>query len=142
MSADNQPDTAGTAAIIVPDATSDGYWSAARDGRLVVQVCHSCGAQVSPPTGVCHKCHSTDVGWVDGPRTGSVVSWIVVHVPIFPHLRDDVPFAVVLVEWAGAGRLLARWAGDLAAVGAGPVELGIEQVNGHPAIIASPCHGT
>lgn len=77
---------------------TEPFWDAARDGRLVVQRCASCGAESFPPRSMCRACRSRDVGLVEVTSIGHVYSFTVNHQRWLPGL--EVPFAIVLVEFA------------------------------------------
>lgn len=85
------------------------FWEAAQDGRLLVERCDGCGAESFPPRGVCRACRGRSTALVEVTGPGEVYSYTVNHQRWLPGL--GVPFAVVLVEFAGhpgvrvAGRL-------------------------------------
>jgi len=54
---------------------TEGHWTAARDGRFVVQRCSDCGAHRWPPAWACYRCQSRQWEWSDLPGTGSVFSY-------------------------------------------------------------------
>ena len=76
---------------------TEGFWSAAKDGRLMVERCSACGAESFPPRGICRSCRqrSTVLAEVAGP--GWVYSFTVNHQRWRPGL--EVPYAIVLVEF-------------------------------------------
>jgi uncharacterized OB-fold protein len=85
------------------------FWAAAREGRLVVERCASCGAESLPPRGICRSCRGREVGFAEVGGLGVVYSFTVNYQRWLPGL--EVPYAVVLVEFPGrpgvrvAGRL-------------------------------------
>jgi uncharacterized OB-fold protein len=85
------------------------FWAAAREGRLVVERCASCGAESFPPRGICRSCRGREVGFAEVGGLGVVYSFTVNYQRWLPGL--EVPYAVVLVEFPGrpgvrvAGRL-------------------------------------
>jgi len=54
---------------------TEGYWRAAKDGRLVVQKCGDCGFHRWPPAWACFHCQSTKWDWDELPGTGTVFSY-------------------------------------------------------------------
>ncbi|GAA3204716.1 Zn-ribbon domain-containing OB-fold protein [Actinocorallia longicatena] len=115
---------------IPPDVTDEtrDFWDAAREGRLVVERCSTCGAEAFPPRGVCRSCRSRETGPAEITGRGSVYSLTVNHQRWLPGL--EVPYAIVLVEFAAhpgvrvAGRLRGCPPED-AAIGM-TVEIGFE----------------
>lgn len=73
------------------------FWAAAKDGRLVVERCSSCGAESFPPRGICRSCRSRATEPAEVTGRGRVYSLTVNHQRWLPDL--DVPYAVVLVEF-------------------------------------------
>ncbi len=71
-------------------------------GSLQMQFCRACDAAQHPPDDVCFSCQSTDLEFRAVPGTGTIESFVVIHHPIHPALRDKVPFAVALVSVDGA----------------------------------------
>ncbi|WP_106398777.1 Zn-ribbon domain-containing OB-fold protein [Actinocorallia populi] len=107
---------------------TEPFWTAAREGRLLVEHCPACGAESFPPRGICRSCRSRDTGFREVTGRGEVYSLTVNHQRWLPGL--EVPYAVVLVEFPGrpgvrvAGRLRGCPPED-AAVGMA-VEIGFE----------------
>jgi uncharacterized OB-fold protein len=88
------------ATVGIPPAVTEEtepFWTAAGEGRLVVEGCSSCGARSFPPRGMCRSCRSRDVEPVEITGRGRVYSLTVNHQRWLPGL--EVPYAVVLVEF-------------------------------------------
>src|SRR5262245_7781721 len=96
---------------IPPEVTeeTEPFWTAAREGRLVVEGCSRCGAESFPPRGICRSCRARAMVFVEITGRGVVYSLTVNHQRWMPGLQ--VPYAIVLVEFPGhpgvrvAGRL-------------------------------------
>jgi uncharacterized protein len=54
---------------------SQGFWSAADEGRLVIKKCNACGEVHHYPRDVCPHCLSLDTTWLQAAGTGSVYSF-------------------------------------------------------------------
>ncbi|MFI0355012.1 Zn-ribbon domain-containing OB-fold protein [Actinomadura sp. 9N407] len=122
---------------------TEPFWAAAREGRLVVEGCPSCGAESFPPRGMCRSCHARTLVPIEITGRGHVYSLTVNHQRWLPDL--DVPYAIVLVEFPGhpgvrvAGRLRGVPPED-AAIGM-EVEVGFEPGPGGcaiPSFVALP----
>lgn len=112
------------------------FWAAAAEGRLVVARCDACGATSHPPRGMCRTCRGRELSWVDVAGPGTVYSFTVNHQRWLPDL--EVPYAVVLVEFAGhpGVRVTGRLRGcepDAVAIGMA-VDVGFEPGPGDVAI--------
>ena len=92
----------------VMDNDSKPYWESLQNKELKLQKCLECGKVHFPPSPGCPYCGSTDHEWVRISGKGKVYSWTVVNAPISPDLKDDVPFAVGLVELDVGARIVGR----------------------------------
>jgi hypothetical protein len=73
------------------------FWDGAKEGRLLVEHCESCGADQFPPRGICRACRARDVTTVEITSRGVVYSYTVNYQKWLPDL--EVPYAIVLVEF-------------------------------------------
>lgn len=80
------------------DATSSGFWAAARCGRLAVQRCDQCGSLRWQPAPICPECLCAGGTWVDLSGCGTVWSFADYHRAMHPAYVPYVPYTVVLVE--------------------------------------------
>lgn len=81
----------------VPDEDSLGFWHALDDGRLEVCRCQGCRRWLQPPLERCPSCWG-ETAFEPVAGTGAVHSFIVVYQPAIPGYRDQLPYAVGLVE--------------------------------------------
>jgi uncharacterized OB-fold protein len=87
----------------VVNAHTAGFFEAAREHRLVVRRCRSCGAHHHPPRPLCPFCRSFDLEWDEVSGRGSLFTWTAVHQALHPALRELVPYVVAVVELDGTG---------------------------------------
>jgi uncharacterized OB-fold protein len=115
----------------VPPAVTEeteAFWSAAADGRLVVERCDTCGADSFPPRGMCRSCRGRSMSPLEITSRGRIYTYTVNYQRWIPNL--DVPFAIVLVEFPDhpgvrvVGRLRGRTPEEIA-IG-DEVEIGFE----------------
>lgn len=99
----------------LPDCNSDfkEYWEGARNHKLLVQQCSSCGTYRWYPRPVCGECGSFDHTWSEVKGNGKLFSYSTVYRPPMPEFKADVPFTVAIVELEGASnvRLVGRLLG-------------------------------
>jgi uncharacterized protein len=97
------------------DETTQPFWDAALEGRLLGNRCTTCGTFVLPPQPRCYNCQGTTFEWVELPGTGTIYSFTVVRHPLSPQLAEAVPYVSAVVEidgTQGAGaRMLANIVG-------------------------------
>ena len=81
------------------------FWEGARQGRLLLRECGSCGRLQHPPTPLCPACGSASWTVREAGGGGTVYAWLLSHHPTEP---DAVPRIVVLVELAEGVRLVSN----------------------------------
>jgi uncharacterized OB-fold protein len=84
--------------VPVPDDLTAPYWRAAREGRLVLQRCSSCGEHQFYPRPFCLACRSTDLEWVDATGRGRLQAFSVVHRTADRAFAGDAPYVFGVVE--------------------------------------------
>ncbi len=83
------------------EPTTAGYWRAAREGRLVIQRCDTCGTHRHPPTEACYACQSLAWSWADVPGTGHVYTYTWADRPVTPQLAHLGVYNITVVELDG-----------------------------------------
>jgi hypothetical protein len=94
----------------VPDADSAPYWAAAREGKLLVQRCESCGHFQLYGRAVCTVCWG-EVSWVEASGRGEVATWTVIRQNYSRPFRDWIPYVVALVDLEEGPRLMTNIVG-------------------------------
>jgi uncharacterized OB-fold protein len=79
---------------IVVNHTTEPFWQAAKQRRLVAPQCADCQTFRMPPTPFCPNCQSQTVNWVELSGAATVYSFAVVHG--FPGMPDLVLVPAVL----------------------------------------------
>jgi uncharacterized OB-fold protein len=74
------------------------FWAALREERLVAQRCADCEWPVWLPKTRCPRCWSERLEWRELSGAGTLVSFTVVHRPIFPGWAEVLPYVVAVVE--------------------------------------------
>jgi uncharacterized OB-fold protein len=92
----------GETVHIATSPTTEPFWAAAKERRLVAPRCARCGHFRLPPTAYCPECQSKEVDWVTLSGRAEVYSFAVVHG--YPGLPDLtlVPVVVDLPDAPGA----------------------------------------
>jgi len=90
-------------------ALSAPYWKAAREGKLMLQSCGSCGKVRHYPQLLCGNCQSNEVAWVNASGAGTVHSWTVTHHAFHPGFASEVPYTLVTVDLPEGVRMLGRY---------------------------------
>ncbi|MFM2129758.1 MAG: hypothetical protein RL477_1304 [Pseudomonadota bacterium] len=94
-----------------PSAESKPYWDAAREHRLVIQKCNSCGRFWFPPSQRCAHCLSDDYAWTSVQGTGKVFSFVTYQRLYHKGWDGEVPYVVAVIELDEGPRLLSNITG-------------------------------
>jgi uncharacterized protein len=98
-----------------PDADTAALWAGMRDGKLLLQHCQDCGHVQYYQQQMCPKCNGERLIHRAASGLATVHSFSVVYRAPGPAFKDDVPYAVLLVELAEGARMISTYIG-------GPVE--------------------
>jgi len=107
-----------------PSITRDNaFWfDAAKEGKLLIQKCASCGQLRHPPGPMCPSCHSLEWGTIEASGRGTVYSFVVNHYPQVPAF--EYPLVVAVIELDEGTRFVSNIIG----VDAADVEIGMPVV--------------
>ena len=90
------------------DETTQPFWDAALEGRLIVPRCEACSTFVLPPQPFCFECRGKAFEWTDLPGTGTVYSYTVVTHGLSPALKQVVPYVSAVIDLDGTQGAGAR----------------------------------
>jgi uncharacterized OB-fold protein len=88
---------------LTPNVSTQPFWDAAAQHRLVVPRCTACGSYRFPPTPFCWHCRAQDVEWVEQDGRGEIYSFTVIRHAVIPDVRDALPVIAAVVELPGTG---------------------------------------
>jgi len=94
-----------------PSAESLPYWEGAREKKLLLQHCRSCGEFWFPPSAHCRRCLSQDFAWEEVSGHGRIYSFVVYHRNYHPAFEDELPYVVAIIELDEGPRLLSNIVG-------------------------------
>ena len=77
-------------------ALTEHFWRGGAKGQLFILRCHACGYYLHPPTPVCRRCLSRDIGPTPVSGAGRVRTFTINHQPWFPAL--PTPYVLAIVE--------------------------------------------
>jgi len=94
---------------VITDLTRP-FWTAAKEGRLVMQKCANCGTVNFHPKPWCIECGSRDLEWTDIKPKGTVYSFTISHTVAmnFPGWKDDLPVLLGLIDLDEGARMYAQ----------------------------------
>lgn len=94
-----------------PDGDTAGFWAGMRDGRLLLQHCAKCGNVQYYQQQLCRRCGSEELAYKAASGAGKIHSFSVVYRAPGPAFKDEVPYAVLLVELAEGPRMISSYTG-------------------------------
>ena len=98
----------------LPDLTDPltaSFWQATREGTLLVQQCAHCGYLRWPPGPVCEQCLTPGGTWTPVTPAGTLYSYAEYHRALAPAFKEDLPYAVGLIELDAGPRMYGTMIG-------------------------------
>ena len=86
------------------------FWSAAAQGRLLIQRCPACGGRQFYPRPVCVTC-GADPEWEEASGRGVVHTFTVIRQNGARPFRDELPYVVAMIELAEGPRMMGNVTG-------------------------------
>jgi len=106
------------------DESTQPFWDAALEGRLVGTKCINCGTVILPPTEYCFACQHDEFEWVELPGTGTIYAFTVVRHALSPQLQDVVPYVSGVIELDGTQGAGARMIANIVDIDPDAVRIG------------------
>jgi hypothetical protein len=94
-----------------PPESSEPFFEAASDGKLLIQRCAACGEHQFYPRTICVGCGAPDVGWVEASGRARVHTFTVIRQNRMPGWADEVPYVVAVVDLAEGCRMTTNIVG-------------------------------
>ena len=92
------------------DNVSSTFWSAAAEGRLLIQHCAQCGAYQFYPRAMCTVC-GTDTEWVEASGQGTVYTFTVIRQNGSEPFRSELPYVVAMIALQEGPRMMGNVTG-------------------------------
>jgi uncharacterized protein len=90
------------------DESTQPFWDAALEDRLVVPKCTKCATFVLPPQPRCFACQNETFENVELPGTGTIYTFTVVRHPLSLELSEVVPYVSGVIDLDGTQGAGAR----------------------------------
>ena len=91
-----------------PDASTQPWWDAARDGRLRIKRCAACKRAHFYPRPFCPFCWSDRVEWEEASGQATLYTWSVVFQNDLPPFPERVPYVAAVVDLAEGPRMMTN----------------------------------
>jgi hypothetical protein len=97
--------------VPVADEESRPFFEGARQRKLMLQRCSSCGTWRLPGRERCHACWSTDLEWAEASGRGKLYTFGIMHQQYHPAFAEAIPYNYALVELEEGPRLMTNIVG-------------------------------
>jgi uncharacterized OB-fold protein len=89
------------------------FWTAARQGKLLVQKCAACGTLDFFPKPWCIECGRLELQWVEVKPQGTVYSFSTAYAVMmnYPGWKDDLPLVLCIIELDEGPRMYGQLTG-------------------------------
>ena len=94
--------------IPTPDAETQPYWDAAKDGKLLIRRCNACKRAYFYPRDFCPHCWSEDVAWEEASGRATLYTWSVVRRNDLPPWPERVPYVAAIVDLEEGPRMMTN----------------------------------
>ena len=94
---------------VITDMTRP-FWTAAKNGKLVLQKCRRCATFQFHPKPWCIECGSRDLAWTQAKPLGTVYSYTVARTVAmnYPAWEADLPVVTCLIDLDDGARMYAQ----------------------------------
>ena len=94
--------------VPVPDEISAPFFDGARDGKLMLQHCVSCGMWSFPVRERCPHCFAAALQWRQASGHGTLYTFTVMHQVMNPGFASAVPYNVAQVDLEEGVRMVSN----------------------------------
>jgi hypothetical protein len=100
-----------TLPIPVADEASEPFYRGAKEHKLLLVRCRSCGSWRLPGRERCLDCWSTEFEWAEASGRGKLYTFGIMHQQYHPAFADVIPYNYALVELEEGPRLVTNIVG-------------------------------
>ena len=93
--------------IPIPDEASKPFFDGAKQHRLMIQQCSSCGTVMWPVKSRCDNCLNANVTWVQASGKGTLYSFALMHQIYHPGFASEIPYNIAEVDLEEGLRILS-----------------------------------
>ncbi len=97
--------------IPIPNEASRPFFDGAREHRLLIQQCTTCGAVMWPVKSRCNNCLNPTVTWIQASGKGTLYTFALMHQVYHPGFADEVPYNIAQVDLAEGLRVMSNIVG-------------------------------
>lgn len=94
--------------IPTPDAETQPYWDATREGKLMIKRCNACKRAFFYPRDFCPHCWSGDTSWEEASGRATLYTWSIVRRNDLPPWPERVPYVAAIVDLEEGPRMMTN----------------------------------
>lgn len=91
-----------------PSKWSQPFWDNAKEGRLTLKRCTSCGHIDQPPYLYCTNCHSDAAEWIEATGKGTLVAYAINEYMVPFPFWDDMPYVLAMIDLEEGVRMISN----------------------------------
>jgi uncharacterized OB-fold protein len=95
----------------IPDEDSQPFFAGAREQKLMIQRCSTCGTAMWPVKTRCINCLGAELAWVQASGQGTLYSFVLMHQVYHPGFASEVPYNIAEVDLAEGLRIITNIVG-------------------------------
>lgn len=84
------------------------FWKATKQGKLLVQHCNDCQANIFFPKKVCPECWSDNLTWIESCGKAKVYTFTLMMDMVEPKFMADLPYVLAMVDLEEGIRMTTR----------------------------------
>jgi enoyl-CoA hydratase/carnithine racemase/uncharacterized OB-fold protein len=84
------------------------FWEGTKQGKLLIQHCMGCNANIFYPRKVCPECWSGDLAWIPSSGKAKVYTFTVMLDMVEPKFMADLPYVLAMVDLDEGVRMTTR----------------------------------
>ncbi len=92
----------------IPTKWSQPFWDAAKEHRLVLKKCSTCGNIDHPPYLYCTACQADEHEWIEASGKGTLYAYAVNHFGVPFPFWDDMPYVLAMVDLPEGPRMISN----------------------------------
>ncbi len=87
---------------------SQAFWDGAKQGKLLIQHCKECDANIFYPRKFCPHCWSAELDWIEASGKGEVFTFSTAYDMVEPKFMEDLPYTIAYVDLQEGVRMMSR----------------------------------
>lgn len=84
------------------------FWKATKQGKLLIQHCNDCQANIFFPKKVCPECWSANLSWIESSGKAVVHTFTTMIDMVEPKFMGDLPYVIAMVDLEEGIRMTTR----------------------------------